>query len=77
MSQTSANHPLDRNDPADQPRCQMERLADRFMDAPKPKWLKVHATRWLDSKVYMELEASLTSPDQIEDLINYLARVKG
>jgi hypothetical protein len=47
MSQTSNNHPLDRNDPADAPRCEMERLADRFMDAPAPKWLGRHA--WADA----------------------------
>ena len=75
--QTSANHPLDNGDPADLPRCPMERLADRFEDAPKPKWLKVWTYRNATSEMYFELRGHLFDPDQIEDLINYLARVKG
>lgn len=77
MSQTSANHPLDTSDPADLPRCPMERLADRFMDVPKPTWLDRYATRTASGHCMAYLEAEFTNPDQIEDLINFLARVKG
>lgn len=73
---TSLGHDLTRNDPADLPRCPMERLADRFMDAPLPKQVKRHASREPDGSVYFTLEGWLTTPEQIDDLINYLARVK-
>jgi len=55
----------------------MERLADRFMDVPKPTWLDRYATRTASGHCMAYLEAEFTNPDQIEDLINYLARVKG
>ncbi len=77
MSQTSHNHPLDRNDPADAPRCPMERLADRFNDAPKPKWLKLTADRYVDGTAYLSLSGWLKKPDDIDDLINFLSRVRG
>jgi len=65
-------------DPADLPRCPMERLADRFIDVPKPKWLDRTAFRTAsDGGCYFSLSGRLNDPDQIEDLINYLARVKG
>ena len=77
MSQTSNNHPLDRNDPADAPRCPMERLADRFNDAPKPRWLDRGAFRTAEGECYFAMNACLTDPDQLDDLINFLARVRG
>ncbi len=77
MSQTSHNHPLDRNDPADAPRCEMERLADRFMDAPKPPRIRVCAFRNPSGECEFSVRGRITSPDSIDDLINFLARVRG
>ena len=77
MSQTSAKHPLDNDDPADLPRCPMERLADRFKDVPKPGFMRAGASREPDGSCLVSLLLELTDPDQLEDLINYLARVKG
>ena len=77
MSTESMGHDLTRRDTADAPRCPMERLADRFMDAPKPKWLRLYAVRWPEAMVYLELDAALTNTAQIDDLINFLARVRG
>lgn len=75
--QTSANHPLDLRDPANGEPCPMERLADRIVDAPAPKWLKRDAWRTSSGFVRLELSCELQSADRLDDLINYLARVKG
>jgi hypothetical protein len=77
MSQTSHNHPLDRNDPADAPRCPMERLADRMNDCPRPSFLKVWADRVPDGTVAFEFTGYLDRTNRIDDLINFLARVRG
>lgn len=74
---TSLGHDLTRRDRADQPRCPMERLADRMNDFPKPKGLIVWAYRAPSGALEFGLSGSFQTPDQIEDLINYLARVKG
>jgi hypothetical protein len=66
-----------RPDPGDQARCPMERLADRMNDCPRPKWLNVDAHRTPDGRCLVGLLCNFTSVDQIEDLINFLARVKG
>jgi hypothetical protein len=66
-----------RPDPGDQARCPMERLGDRIMDAPQPKWLKRYASRDKCGLLWVEFSGHISSPDQIEDLINFLARVKG
>lgn len=75
--QTTDGHPLDNRDNADLPRCPMERLADRFEDAPKPWFLKVSAVRTPEGTCFVALLADMDNPEQIEDLINYLARVQG
>jgi hypothetical protein len=77
MTQTSAHHPLDNGDPGDSPRCPMEALADRFVDCPKPWFLRASAGRTPEGTCFVSLLADLDTPDQIEDLINYLARVRG
>ena len=76
MPTDSADHDLTRRDPADAPRCPMERLADRFNDAPKPKWLDRGAFRTAEGECYVAMNAYLTDRDQIDELINFLARVK-
>ena len=77
MPTDSANHDLTRNDPADGPPCPMERLSDRFCDAPKPEWLLRDACREYDGSCHFTLEGWITDRDEIEDLINYLSRVRG
>jgi hypothetical protein len=66
-----------RPDPGDQARCPMERLADRMADCPRPKGLSVYAYRHLSGWVYYELKGELKTPEDLEELINFLARVKG
>ena len=73
----SAGHDLTRRDNADAPRCPMERLADRFNDAPKPRWLERCAFSTSEPTCYVNLIAYLSDPDDIDELINFLARVKG
>lgn len=74
----SMGHDLTRNDPADLPRCPMEALADRINNCPKPKFLECGcAARLPTGEVMFSLIGTFYSPDSIEDLINYLARVKG
>lgn len=77
MSHTSAGHPLDLRDPANCPPCLMERLADRINDSPKPWFMRATGVRTPEGTCFVSLLADLNSPDQIDDLINYLARVKG
>lgn len=76
MSQTSEGIPLDLRDPADLPRCPMERLADRFNDAPKPPWLARYATRGADACCYFTLEGCISEPDQLDRVIDFLERIK-
>lgn len=76
MSQTSNGHPLDLKDPANGEPCPMERLADWMKDAPKPKWMRRHVFHYPNGEIYFEISGNITSPDQLDDLINYLARVK-
>lgn len=77
MSQTSNGHPLDRRDPADAPPCPMERLADRFNDAPVPPWLVRYAHRGADACCYFTLEGCISEPDQLDRVIDFLSRVRG
>jgi len=77
MTPESMDHDLTRQDPADAPRCEMERLADRFMDAPKPTWIQRNAWREYDGSCYFNLEGWVHDPDQLDDLINFLSRVRG
>ena len=77
MTPESMGHDLTRNDPAHQPRCPMEALADRFLDAPKPAWLKCAAERYPDGTVHIILHGWMDRTSRVEDLINYLASVKG
>jgi hypothetical protein len=77
MTPESMGHDLTRNDPADQPRCPMEALADRFEGRPKPKWLRSEATRWIDGEVFFTLRGWVKSPDQLDDLIAFLQEVRG
>jgi len=77
MPTDSAGHDLTRRDNADAPPCPMERLADRMVDTPAPKWLKRFAERDYHPSCWFELKGRITRPDQIDDLINFLARVKG
>lgn len=73
----SMGHDLTRRDPADAPRCPMERLADRMCDCPRPSFLSVQAARMPDGTVAFELAGFLDRTNRIDDLINFLARVKG
>jgi hypothetical protein len=75
--QTSHGHPLDLRDPASGEPCPMERLADRFMDAPAPKWLFRNAWRDVDGQMLFHIEGSIDTHEKFEEVINYLARVKG
>ena len=75
--QTSNGYPLDLNDPANGAPCPMERLADRFTDCPKPWFVRAAGVRTPEGTCFVSLLADLDNPDQIDDLINYLARVKG
>lgn len=78
MTPTSMGHNLTKRDPANGAPCPMERLADRMNDCPKPKWLHVDDSyRWACGEVTFTLHGTISSPDQIDDLINFLARVKG
>jgi len=76
MNPESMGHDLTRNDPADAPPCPMERLADRFMDAPKPPWLVRYAHRGADACCYFTLEGCISEPDQLDRVIDFLERVK-
>lgn len=75
--QTSAGIPLDLRDTANGEPCPMERLADRMKDEPPPKWCVVEADRMTDGSVVYSIRGALTDVSKIDDLINYLARVKG
>ncbi len=77
MTPESMGHDLTRNDPADQPRCPMEALEDRFNATPTFSWLRVHAVRWPDAMVYAEIDVALTTPSQLDDLIAFLQEVRG
>lgn len=77
MTPESMDHDLTRQDPADAKRCPMERLADRMEDCPRPKWLGVMAWREPTGRCEFRLKGSVDSVDSIDDLINFLARVKG
>lgn len=77
MTPTSMGHDLSNGDPADLPRCPMEWLVDRMNTIDAPARLKRWGYRQADGSGYFELSFNLQSPDQLEDLINYLARVKG
>lgn len=77
MTPESMGHDLTRNDPADQPRCPMEALADRINDAPKPPWLIRYAHRSTDACCYFTLEGCINEPDQLDRLIAFLQEVKG
>lgn len=74
---TSMGHDLTSRDPANGAPCPMERLADRIMDAPSPKWLKRYATRDKCGLLWVEFSGHIGSAEQLDDLINFLARVKG
>jgi hypothetical protein len=77
MPTDSAGHDLTRRDNADAPRCPMERLADRFMDAPKPAGFRVCAFRNPSGECEFSVRGRISSPDSIDGLINFLARVRG
>lgn len=76
MPTDSADHDLTSRDNADAPRCPMERLADRMEDCPRPKWLGVAAWREPTGRCEFRLKGSVDSVDSIDELINFLARVK-
>lgn len=57
--------------------CQLERLADRLEDCPKPKWLKVLATRTAAGTAVVEVTFEISDPDSIDDVVAYLERAKG
>ena len=79
MSQTSAGYPLDNGDNADLPRCPMEAMADRIRCMKRPAWLS--AIAWRDDYgvpfCYMMLDGEITTPEQLDDLINFLQEVRG
>lgn len=77
MSQTTHGHPLDNRDPADLPRCPMERMADRFTHDPKPPWLMCYASRGADACCYFTLEGCINEPEQLDRVIDFLERVMG
>jgi hypothetical protein len=79
MTPTHFGHAPDqaRPDPGDQARCPMERLGDRIADCPRPFDLKAWAYRNASGDLYFELCGTISRVDQWEDLINFLARVKG
>ena len=77
MTPESLGHDLTARDPADAPRCPMEALADRFEGTPMPKWLNCHAYRHPVGECRFEIEGFVTSPDQLDDLINFLQEVRG
>ena len=77
MTPESMDHDLTRRDNADAPRCPMERLADRISDCPRPSFLKVWADRVPDGTVAFEFTGYLDRTNRIDDLINFLARVRG
>lgn len=77
MSQTSAGHPLDNNDPADLPRCPMEALADRFDTTPWPSRMGGWAYRLSTGEVRLKIDAELSKPEQLDDLIAFLQEVRG
>jgi hypothetical protein len=73
----SMGHDLTRNDPADQPRCPMEALADRMHYGVCPKWMAAWARRIGAGEVYFTLEGVVSTPDQLDDLIAFLQEVRG
>lgn len=77
MTPESMGHDLTRNDPADQPRCPMEALADRFLDVTCPKWLKPAAWREPTGECYFRVAGAISKPEQLDDLINFLQEVRG
>lgn len=77
MTPESLGPPLDRNDPADAPRCPMEALVDRFNSVRHGAWLDVRARRTTSARCYATINVNLKSLEQLDGLINFLQEVRG
>ena len=77
MTPESLGNDLTARDNADAPRCPMEALADNILCRKKPTWLKRNAFRHPFGVLWFEFSGSITTPEQLDDLINFLQEVRG
>lgn len=66
-----------KDDPADAPRCPMEALAGRMITRKAPYRVEVSCFYNWDRSVSYWLNGEITSPEQLDDLINFLQEVRG
>lgn len=74
---TSMGHDLTHNDPADQPRCPMEALADRINDAKTSRWITKRAFRNAAGGCVVDITAYIHNDEDLDDLIAFLQEVRG